>query len=171
MPEGWFYVIHSVVRPFAVSCVRNSSYSFHRNWIYLKFVTKVSSRFGIRSFLHPVSSTLFGHFDPYFGQFDPQIFIFCNKWLFRPRSFSPSRILSKKKNLCSCLHSIVANDWVPLWQISNRSNSDGNCRRSCAHKKLQTDGRPGVQYEVIRAFGHLKRMPATLVHLFCNKLK
>ena len=26
-----------------------------------------------------------------------------------------------------------------LWQVSN--NSDGNCRRSCAHKKLLTDGR------------------------------
>ena len=29
-----------------------------------------------------------------------------------------------------------------LRQVSK--NSDGNCRRSCAHKKLLTDGRPGV---------------------------
>ena len=31
MPEGSFYVIHPVVRPLAILCVRNSSYSFHWN--------------------------------------------------------------------------------------------------------------------------------------------
>ena len=33
-----------------------------------------------------------------------------------------------------------------------------------------TDGRPGVQYKVIRAFGRIKKMQATLVHFFCNTL-
>ena len=42
-----------------------------------------------------------------------------------------------------------------LWQVSN--NSDGNCRRSCAHKKLLTDGRTDDRgYNIIRPFGRIK---------------
>ena len=51
-----------------------------------------------------------------------------------------------------------------LWQVSN--NSDGNCRRSCTHKKLLTDGRTDGQsdsrtddrgYNIIRPSGILKK--------------
>ena len=35
----------------------------------------VPRRFGTRLFLHPVSSTVFVHFDPYFVQFEPHFFL------------------------------------------------------------------------------------------------
>ena len=64
------------------------------------------------------------------------------------------------------LGTIVANfkniDLIPMETVGGVAHT-----RNC---KL-TDGRPGVQYKVIRAFGRIKRMPATLVHLFCNTLK
>ena len=42
-----------------------------------------------------------------------------------------------------------------LWQVSN--NSDGNYRRSCAHKKLLTDGQTDNRgYNIIRPFGRIK---------------
>ena len=56
-----------------------------------------------------------------------------------------------------------------LWEVSN--NSDGNCRRSCAHKKLLTDGRTDRQtdgrtddrgYNIIRPFGRIKRRNCSL---------
>ena len=58
-----------------------------------------------------------------------------------------------------------------LWQVSN--NSDGNCRRSCAHKKLltdrQTDGRTDNRgYNIIRPFGRIKKkvmgLPLEWIH-------
>ena len=64
-----------------------------------------------------------------------------------------------------------------LWQVSK--NSGGNCGRSCAHKKLQTDGRTDRQtddqgYNIIRPFGHIKMVWTGLAHtsfvqnkLFC----
>ena len=52
-----------------------------------------------------------------------------------------------------------------LWQVSN--NSDGNCRRSCAHKKLLTDGRTDRQtddrgYNIIRPFGRIIKNKSNL---------
>ena len=42
-----------------------------------------------------------------------------------------------------------------LWRVSK--NSNGNCRRSCAHKKLLTHGRMDDQgYNIIRPFGRIK---------------
>ena len=97
--EGSYYLIlytQSSVGPFAISCVHNFVFCFHRNSVYLKFTTMVPSRFGTRSILHPVSLTFFGRFDPYFGQLDPQFF-FCNKWLFyTPFIFLVPNIEQKK---------------------------------------------------------------------------
>ena len=104
--EGSYYLIlyiQSSVRLFAISCVCNSSYSFHRNYIYLKFATMVPSRFGTRSSLHPVSLTLFGRFDPYFGQFDPQFFFLQQMVVSTLFSFLVPNIEQKK--LCFCSHS------------------------------------------------------------------
>ena len=66
---------------------------------------------GTQSFRQLVISTpsqfdTFWSFRPIFWSILPTIFFFCNKWLFRPRSFSSSRILSKIK-LYFSLHSML----------------------------------------------------------------
>ena len=58
-----------------------------------------------------------------------------------------------------------------LWQVSN--NYDGNCRRSCAHKKLLTDGRTDRQtddrgYNVIRPFMCIKMLVTSIFSFLHN---
>ena len=94
--EGWYYLIlytRSSVRLQFLVCQ------------LLQFPSELDlfeiCHNGTQSFRHPVISTpsqfdTFWSFRPIFWSIRPTIF-FCNKWLFRPRSFSSSRILSKKK--------------------------------------------------------------------------
>ena len=62
----------------------------------------VSSRFDTRSIRHPVSSTLFLSFRYLFWSIR-QPNVFCKKWSFRLRLFSPSKNIEKKK-VCVCVY-------------------------------------------------------------------
>ena len=100
------YTVHPVVRPSVCNFLCAQLLQFPSELDVFEICHNGTQSFRHPVILHPVSSTLFGRFDQYFGQFDPQTF-FCNKWLCRPRSFSSSRILSKK--MCFFLAQYVVN--------------------------------------------------------------
>ena len=54
-----------------------------------------------------------------------------------------------------------------LWKVQN--NSGGKCRRSCAQKKLLTDGRTDVRtynwrYNIIRSFRRIKKVKRSKIN-------
>ena len=68
-------------------------------------------------------------------------------------------ILERKQNQILRPRCTTRHHGDSLCQVSN--NSNGNCRRSCAHKKLLTDRQIGrrtddLGYNIIRPFGRIK---------------
>ena len=92
-------------------------------------------------------------------------------WLFQKSRADNFRMQTATKiirPMCTTTHHRYS-----LWQVSK--NSNGNCRRSCAHKKLLMDGQTDERlgYNIIQAFGCIKKvntknilMPSTFYSCF-----